>query len=247
MELRLKVDVLTQPDDCTCGPTCLQGVYAYLGDAISLEQVIAETRRLEDGGTLAVLLGCHALSRGYRASIHTYNLQVFDPTWFVAGVDLIAKLKAQAAVKAAPKLQAATEAYIEFLEQGGRLRFEDLTPAVIRRYLNRGVPILTGLSATYLYRSKRELTVDGRLEFDDVKGVPMGHFVVLCGYHRAERCVLVAAPWGPHPSPGSRQYWVGIDRLINSILLGIITYDANLLVIEPSRGKAADEGAHRRQ
>jgi hypothetical protein len=33
----------------------------------------------------------------------------------------------------------------------------------------------------------------------------------------------------------SNYYQVGIHRLINAILLGIVTYDANILIIEPSR------------
>jgi hypothetical protein len=32
---------------------------------------------------------------------------------------------------------------------------------------------------------------------------------------------------------GSRYYAVRVQRLIGAILLGIMTYDANLLVIEP--------------
>ena len=45
------------------------------------------------------------------------------------------------------KLRVATEAYLEFLELGGLVRFEDLTPGLIRRHLVRQHPILTGLSA----------------------------------------------------------------------------------------------------
>lgn len=57
----LQLDILTQPDDTTCGPTCLHAVYDYYGDRLPLDQVIGEAGRLEDGGTIAVLLGCHAL------------------------------------------------------------------------------------------------------------------------------------------------------------------------------------------
>ncbi len=62
---RLDFEILAQPDDLTCGPTCLQAVYGYYGDPLSIERVIAEVERLENRGTLAVLLGCHALRRGY--------------------------------------------------------------------------------------------------------------------------------------------------------------------------------------
>ena len=44
----------------------------------------------------------------------------------------------------------------------------------------------------------------------------------------------VADPYQPNPAK-ERYYEVGINRLICSILLGVLTYDANLLVISPQR------------
>ena len=231
MITRLHLDISMQPDDTTCGPTCLHAVYEYYGDSISLQQVIEEVEKLEGGGTLAVLLGNHALKRGYKASIYTYNLHVFDPTWFEKKKSLADKLKAQAAIKNNEKISFATQGYLEFLENGGRLLFEDLTIELIRRFLKKSVPILTGLSATYLYRAERE-NPDNDIE-DDVAGVPTGHFVVLCGYDNEKREVLVADPYRKSPVSGDQYYMVSIARLLGAVLLGILTHDANLLVIEP--------------
>jgi hypothetical protein len=149
--------------------------------------------------------------------------------------------------KQAPRASIATAAYLEFLAGGGRLKFEDLTGALIRKYLNRGVPLLTGLSATYLHRTAREF--GPRLDADDVRGDPIGHFVVLCGYDRAARQVLVADPLEHNPISGNNQYVVSVDRVICAILLGIVTYDANLLIIEPrpERKTGVHADAHRRQ
>jgi hypothetical protein len=38
-----------------------------------------------------------------------------------------------------------------------------------------------------------------------------------------------------NPLVGSRYYAVQVQRLIGAILLGVMTYDANLLIIEPKR------------
>lgn len=232
MRTQLQIDIQPQPDGTTCGPTCLHAVYRFYGDDIPLEQVIAEVPSLEGGGTLAVLLASHALRRGYKATIYSYNLQVFDPTWFAPnGPDLRQRLAAQMQNKDAPKLHIATRAYLDFLERGGRLHFEDLTAGLIRQYFDRATPILAGLSATYLYRSAREF--GPHAEYDDIRGEASGHFVVLCGYDQNERTVLVADPLLPNPVSESHQYFINIDRVISAILLGIITYDANLLIIEP--------------
>ena len=251
METRLTVPIQPQPDSFTCGPTCLHAIYRYFGDDISHERVIHEVPELEERGTLDVLLAIHALRRGYTAKIFTYNVRIFDPTWFaeprMQTSELADRLRLQMEAKESKKLTVATEAYLEFLRLGGQLRFEDLTPALIRKYLNRSIPVLTGLSATYLHRSIREFGID--LQDDDIRGEPSGHFVVLCGYDKDTRQVLVADPLESNPVSGSNQYLISIDRVICSVLLGIITYDANLLIIEPARhpkqGRHAD--SHSRQ
>jgi len=231
MITKLHLDISMQPDDITCGPACLHSVYEYYGDSISLQQVITEVKSLKGGGTLAVLLGNHALKRGYKATIYTYNLHVFDPTWFQGKELLTEKLKSQAASKNDEKLSFATQGYLEFLERGGTLLFEDLTIGLIRKFLRKSIPILTGLSSTYLYRSVRENS-DNNID-DNIAGTPTGHFVVLSGYDKEKREVLVADPYKKNPVSGDHYYMVSIARLLGAVLLGILTHDANLLVIEP--------------
>ena len=77
----MDIKILQQPDDVTCGPTSLQAVYNHLGYKISLKQLISEIEFLEDGGTLGVFLGIDALKRGFKVTIHSYNLTLLDPTW----------------------------------------------------------------------------------------------------------------------------------------------------------------------
>lgn len=238
VEVRLAFDINPQPNDTTCGPTCLHAVYRFYDDLVPLAQVVEEVPALEHGGTLGVLLANHALRRGYRARIYTYNLQLFDPTWFqLEGAALNQRLRDQRAAKRGMWLHTSTDAYLEFLERGGEVRAEDLTGRILRRYLAAGRPILTGLSATYLYRSPREIPATSQP--DDVRGEPAGHFVVLCGYDQQTRQALVADPLHPNPFAPTQFYEVGFDRLIGAILLGIVTYDANLLIIEP-RGATAE-------
>lgn len=228
-----------QPDDVTCGPACLHGVYRYYGDSVALDRVIADIHMLDEGGTLDVFLANHALERGYRVTLYTYNLALFDPSWFALKPQAIReKLIAQARAKPSRKLRLATRGYVEFLDRGGRLRLRDLESRLLRRLLRRG-PLITGLSATYLYRSMRELPDTN--EDDDVRGEPVGHFVVLTGYLPERGEVLVADPYLRNPFARTGLYAVRLQRLINAVLLGIVTYDANLLVIEPGReaGRAA--------
>ena len=236
----LPIIIHSQPTPVTCGPTSLHAIYRYYGDDITLAQVIEEMAYLPGGGTLAVLLASHALSRGYQAKIYTYNLNVFDPTWFPSKGPadpslLILKLNQQKKVKKSLRLQKASDAYIHFLTTGGEIYFEDLTPRLLSKFFRKQVPILTGLSATYLYRGARECAPDDQTsEYDDIAGVASGHFVVLCGYDEDNNQVIVADPYLYPNSPEfqNQYYSVKMHRLMNAIMLGILTYDANFLVIE---------------
>ncbi len=235
---RVHLEILPQPNDNTCGPTCLQAVYSYFDDILPLERVIDEAGNMGTDGTLAPLLGQHALTRGYEATIYTYNVRVFDPTWFDVhgnGLSVLPdKLAAQVEAKPKPKLQVAGRAYEGFLRAGGRIRMQDLTRGLIRNYLNRSIPIIAGLSSTFLYRVARE--IGAACTPDDIHGFPTGHFVVLCGYDRDTKMVRVADPYLRNPiAPSDHYYVVNVDRVVCSILLGALTYDANLLILTPRK------------
>ena len=192
-------------------------------------------------------MACHALARGYKATIYTYNVNVFDPTWFLPGFDSLAeRLDAQRRASDSARVRMACSEYLDFLRLGGKLRMEDLTSELIRRFLKNSTPILTGLSATYLYHAKREFGRDAIP--DDVRGP-----------RRAFRCAVRLRPdeangdggrsSAPNPFANEQTYAVEIDRVKNAILLGIVTHDANLLIIEPrtNRKRAPSADSHHRE
>jgi hypothetical protein len=160
---------------------------------------------------------------------------VFDPTWDVLPPETLRKkLIAQTRFKEGKKLHAACLAYSRYIKEGGEVRFDDPTPALLQNYFDNDLPVLTGLSATYLYKSKREYSTSAGVSvFDDLRGKPMGHFVVLCGMKGKQ--VLVADPYQGNPFSNDGRYEVHVGRLINSIMLGIVTYDANLLIISKKK------------
>jgi hypothetical protein len=207
----------------------LFAIYQFYKDAIGLDGVIAGVSMLEEGGTLAANLGVHALKNGYEADIFTFNLKVFDPTWFELERETFkSKLRARQEVrKNNQKLSYAIDAYYDFLDLGGNIHFEDLTVDLIKRYLLQSKPIITGLSATYLYKCRRERP--DTQEYDDIHGEPTGHFVVLNGIDEKHNLVYVTDPYKEDP------YKIDINHLVCAILLGVVTYDANLLIISPKR------------
>jgi hypothetical protein len=131
------------------------------------------------------------------------------------------------------KLQIASKAYIQFLEAGGEVKFAELDDKLIKSFLKKSIPILTGLSATYLYGTPREVPQFDI--YDSIKGEPAGHFVVINGYDEEKNCAYISDPIKHNPLGKGPLYSVSFTRLINSITLGIVTYDANLLIIEPPK------------
>ena len=227
--LTRKLLIERQPDDTTCGPTCLHAIYRYFGQELPLSQVIADVEMLEDGGTFAANLAQHALKSGYKATIYSFNILVFDPTWFdLSGARLIEKLQKQLEVKEDAKVRQASLSYIKFMEMGGTIKFADLTRRLILDLLSTGIPVIVGLSATYLYKKAREVVITNQC--NDIEGEPSGHFVVLTGVNE-EGLVTISDPYHPNPISQNRTFAIDLEHLICSILLGVLTCDANLLVI----------------
>jgi len=242
--IKLKIPLGKQPDDVTCGPTCLQSIYGFYADVISLESVISEVSMLEQGGTYASKLGAHALTRGYSAEIWSFNVNIFDPSWFDMGsAQLIAKLKLQKKAKKNAKLRTASDGYLEFLEAGGLLRFEDLTTNLLVSLLQDGRPVIAGLSSTYLYKTMREDPIT--TANDDIRGRPAGHFVLITGIDMEARTAQITDPYFPNAISDIQTYTVSTARLICAIMLGVMTYDANLLVIK-QKESLLNEESHRR-
>jgi hypothetical protein len=233
--VELAVARYPQPDDVTCGPTCLLQVMHFYGDRRSYDEVLAGIDRNPDGGTLAAFLALAAIRFGYRATIYPYNLRVFDPTWFGLTPERVReKLLSRAGAIRKRKTRRAARAYAALIESGGRIVFGEPSAETFVRILVRGHPIVCGLSSTWLYRQARE-NPDTNAE-DDVAGDPTGHFVVVSGYERGGEAFLVSDP-SPHaPFGEAGRYAVPARRLLNSVLLGELTYDAVLLEISPAGG-----------
>ncbi len=211
-------------------------VYRYYEDSRPFTEILEATPRNPDGGTLAVYLGISALKSGYRATLYPFDLRVFDPSWFDLGVrDLCDKLRARKECSSKVRLRTSIEAWIQFLEAGGKVQFGELSPELLVEILDRGHPILSGLSATWLYRQTRERPDDN--EADDLRGDPAGHFVVVCGYSAGGKRFMVRDPSSHVPFSRNGRYVVPAQRLINAILLGDVTQDAVLLELSPERGR----------
>ena len=230
----LKVTRHEQPDDVTCGAACLAQVYGYHGLDKPIDAIVSETPHNRDGGTFIPFLGVGALKNGFGATAYPFGARVFDPTWRrLPTNELEAKLRARRDAVTSGKIRLSIDSYLSFFELGGKVVFRDLSKELVIRHLRHGRPVITGLSATYLYRQPRELDDQS----DDVRGFPVGHFVVVSGYDPVTDRFALRDPARDIPFSRTGRYSVPAERLVSAVLLGDVTFDAVLLVVVPPRGR----------
>lgn len=229
----LDFSILTQPDCISCGPTCLQSIYNYYDDIISLDTLTKRVPSLTHGGTLAVLLGCDALNNGYHVTLHSTNIRLLDPSWFrQKNISLREKLTTQLQYTTEEKRYEATNAYIKFLSLGGTINFAQLNFKLIQAHINSNIPLLSGVSATYFYQTMRDYTnADNRVVYDEWHGAPSGHFVIIKGFDAEKKLLHISDPFIPHPLSRTHSYTVPYSHWLQAHLLGILTYDCELLSI----------------
>ncbi len=249
--LLLPIQRISQPDEVSCGPTCVAQVLRLFGETRPLSDLLNQVRRNADGGTQAVWLGQLALDLGYRARLYPFGVRVFDPTWWrLEPAELISRLEARsAALSRQPGRERdviTTDAWRDFVSAGGKVAFVEPSPKLLVRILDRGRPIICGLSASWLYRESRERPDDN--VSDDILGEPVGHFVVVRGYTGGGLHLHIVDPAddpppslpSPKAAPPSAhgEYPLPASRLLHAVLLGDTTRDAVLLEIWPARPRS---------
>lgn len=119
----------SQPNDESCGPTCLHAIYQHYGLDISYEEVASQVESFLSGGTIAPMLGKHALQLGFKVTLYVNNLHLYDPTWFnsdgSSNTDVLREmLMQQMRYKRNQYLARGTHAILDFLTLGALSIFD---------------------------------------------------------------------------------------------------------------------------
>jgi hypothetical protein len=222
--MKLKVPYFKQKA-MTCGPSSLQQVMAYYGKKMKLGDIIKDIPMFMDGTYLAYLAK-YAMEAGFKPLIITYNVDIFDPTWFrLSRKSLIKKLRSRSRIRKLDiNIRRGCKSYVDYLESGGKLSFNFTTTEIIKKYLKKKRPIIVRLSSTILHDRKRlDLNKDKR---DDISGSPGFHFVVVSGYKNGKFLIV---------DPQKKKY--GGTRWVNEefFLFTCLTALGDMLVLEGKR------------
>lgn len=197
----------------SCGPSSVQQVLYYYGIKKDLKEIMENMKLFDKGGTSDDgALGDYMLKQGFNVRIYTIDTKKFDPSWSKLGrKELLKKLKKSKDVSRGFK-KYAYEVLIDFLKHGGKIEFKPISLAMIKKYLDRGIPLLAGVDDSLLYGVKRS-----RKTFydDDIKGKVWGHELVLAGYKKDK--LLVVDPADTNPFTKSGKYFLNANDLLANI------------------------------
>ncbi len=135
---------------------------------------------MNEYGTWSPYIGIYAMKLGYNVEIFTYDVSLFDPTWFnLSNKSLIKKLKiAIKKIKDKDK-KFGVRGYIDFLREGGKLTFKIPTKKILIKFLKKKIPPMAFVNSTAYYKRKRkDFKAGKRSEFGEVGG----HCIVISGY-----------------------------------------------------------------
>jgi len=217
-----------------CGPASLAQLLDYYGCPKTIDEIIKKMELSVDLsiGTFDGFLGKAAIEFGFKARIITQNIYVFDPTWYKLSRNKLLKKLKVLKKNVNPKnifLKLCVDGYIKFLKAGGKIDFIPLTKELLINLLKKH-PLLIGISATYLYKTKRYDFK--KKKASDISGHPAGHFLILNGYDPKTDKFYITDSWYKIPFSKIGKYKVKSDILINAMFLGQATYDCTVLEIE---------------
>jgi len=224
----LSVPQFSQIKPYSCMPACLQEIFGYYGEQISQEEImkISENPKL---GMALVEAGIFSLKHNYRSLIITNNINIFDPTWFRLDSNKL-KLNLNKRAKFVDDLsQFMIDKYIKFLNLGGEINFETISPSLLKKYLSIKIPIIMELASTFIYKLAKSSRPG---LFDDaIRGQIEGHGVVIAGFDDKDNFLIIDPNSKKSPSKIG-VYWVNSAELMMSFAL--LEGKSILLIKKPS-------------
>jgi len=201
----------------TCGPSSLQQILAYYGIEMDLKKIMRNVKIYKGGFAFMSDLATYVKKLGFDSKIICYDASIVDPTWS----ELSKRKIIQKLVKRFKFEKNGIKKLIKFLKVNGKLEIRIPTKELILSYLKKKVPPIICLSSTILRGKSRRY----KGKYDDIKGNPIGHFLVISGYDNGYFIVT-------DPSRISKGiYKVKEDKLLFSWFF----WGGWLLIIKPKR------------
>jgi len=234
----MKLDIpRTLQGPSSCGHSSLLQVLAYYGTNLELKEVVKEISNCEVDelklGASECELGMFAIKRGFKSTVVSLDVRRFDATWFELSSEELKKkleLRSEFLHKLSPEdikegqgtqyLDNVTKYYSEYLEKEGKVKFLPISKELIKKYIDNKIPVIALVSSQLYFKKARKYNG----EFDDIKGKPTGHWIVVSGYD--ENNFIITDPADDLEKDGN----VKMEQ--NYLISSINTYGPVMLIIE---------------
>jgi len=199
----------------TCGPVSLLNIYTHLQVPITLEVILKELNITETDSTYLSQLARNCNSHGLNTIILSSNPHIVSPTWKdKSKEEMISFLKEWAIHNSKDEWLKACLFLLFYLQEGGIVKIIDLSTQVIDEYLDKGYILLSCLEESWLWEKRK---IEGKSEYDDVKGHTRGHFVVI--YEKQGEDYLLSDPYPTKIEGKEGLYKVNKQKLLVSTLV----------------------------
>ena len=199
----------------TCGPVCLLNIYKEIGIETDLKTILKELKINDKTTTYPAQLGTHLLSKGLNPILINSTPQTVSPSWEnLSEKDVTAKLEQWIKINKKNKWLKSVKWLISYLKKGGKLKIADLTTSLIDRYLNEGYKVICCLEESWIWGERK---IEEKAVFDDIKGSPRGHFIILYSHTGNEYLVSDPFPTGMKNKEGL--YKLNKDKLLVATLV----------------------------
>jgi hypothetical protein len=188
------INLQYQPTNRSCAYTSVAMLLDNCGVKEKIEDLVTEIPELKDKdgnerGGIAQEVATQCLGRGMSVDMYTFDCQIIDLSWAgLANDELIARLKVTRQNRDIPNLgkdltQRYIDAYIDFLEKGGKLHILPVAKTKLLYQLLDKRPLFINACPHILFNEGRLLYPELRKsKLDDISGEVSIHSLVIKGY-----------------------------------------------------------------
>jgi len=208
----------------TCGPVSLLNIYTHLHIPLTLEAILKELNITDLDSTYLSQLARNCNSHGLNTIILSSNPHTVSPAWKnKSKEEMIILLKEWVTHNNKDGWLKACLFLLFYLQEGGSIKIIDLSTQVIDEYLDQGHTLLCCLEESWLWEKRK---IEGKSEYDDIKGHTRGHFVVVYGKQGED--YLISDPYPTKIEGKEGLYKVSKQKLLVSILV----WNSEVLVVK---------------
>jgi len=211
----------------TCGPVCLLNIYTHFQIPLSLDVILKELNVTNTDLTHLPQLARNCLTHTLETVILSSNTQAISSSWDVkTKEEIITILKAWVSHNTYDNWAKEVLFLLFYLQEGGNLKILDLSTSILDEYLDKGYVLLSCLEESWLWGKRK---IEGKSEYDDVKGHTRGHFVVV--YGKEDNNYLISDPY-PTGIEG-RDGLYKIDK--QKLLVSTLVWDHEFLAVKKAK------------